>query len=264
MLGWAATALVGDPVVVLTPPFVLVALMLGAFAIGAPGGPEVLMPLVSLPPVDAFSDVVIIDVAAYGDVGTWILRASALIVRTVAFGILLRLAVQRAVGVVPSLGEAAAFVRRRFTTLAFLELFSFAVFGVTLSLSADLASSRDDGAIGTALLFGVAILTGAFVAAASGDVPAGAAIRAGLRRLWRRPLGHLGLVVLYGAASNGLYRLASFGELGRRAVPLTVYSFASALLTMWFLLAFARRQTILETELATAPDDAAGGAKRPR
>jgi len=246
VLGWSTGALFGDPVLVLVPPFILIALMLGAFAIGAPGRPEVLLPLVSLPPIDSFSDVVVIDVGAHGDVATWILRALALAVRTVAFGLLLRLAVQRAREEIPSLGAAAAFVRRRFTTIAFLELCSFAIFGVSLSLGADLTSSRDDGAIGTALLFGVAILIGMFVAASSGDVPAGAAVRAGLRRLWRRPLEHFGLVIAYGAASNGLYRLASIGELNQRSVPVTLYAFASSLLTMWFVLAFVRRQLTLD------------------
>jgi hypothetical protein len=93
----------------------------------------------------------------------------------------------------------------------------------------------------------VAILVGAFVAAAADEAPAGAALRAGLRRLWRRPLGHLALVLLYGFTSNGLYRLASLGEPAiPRAVPLTVYAFLSALVTMGFLLAFARRQVLLD------------------
>jgi len=206
---------------------------------------------------------VIIDLGSRGTLVLWLLRAAAVVIRAAAFGILLRLAVQRARGDLPSLGDAVAFVRRRFSTLAFLELVSFGAFGVALSLTADLNSTRDDGAIGTGLLFGVAILIGAFVAAASDEVPAGTAIRAGLRRLWRRPLGHVVLVLLYGFGTNGLYRLVSMGEPGRqRALPLTLYTFASALLTMWFLLAFARRQIMLDApesgEPATAPPAVSG------
>jgi hypothetical protein len=125
VLGWATSALFGDPVLVLAPPFVFVALMLLVFSLGAPGRPEVLLPLLSLPPIDAFQDVVIIDVAARSDLVTWLLRAAALLIRAAAFGVLLHLAVQRARDRVPSLGEAATFVRRRFSTLAFLELLAF-------------------------------------------------------------------------------------------------------------------------------------------
>jgi hypothetical protein len=247
VLGWATTALAGDPIMLLIPPFMLIGYMLLAFALGAPGRAEVLLPLVSLPPIDAFQDLVIVDLGLRGSLATWLLRVAALLIRAAAFGVLARLAVQRARGALPSLGEAADFVRRRYSTLAFLELISYGVFGVTLSLSADLTSTRDDGAIGTALLFGVAILMGMFVVAAAADAPAGATVKAGFRRLRRRPLGHVALVIVYGFASNGLYRLVSLGEPGRqRALPLTLYSFASALLTMWFLLAFARRHVLLE------------------
>jgi len=220
--------------------------MLAAFGVGAPGRAEVLLPLVSLPPIDAFQDVVLIDLTSRAAFVTWLLRVAALLIRTLAFGLLLSLAVQRARGALPSLGEAIGFVRRRARTLACLELVSFALFAVPLSLSADLTSTRDDGAIGTALLVGVLLLIGAFVAAGE-DLAAWQAIKAGLHRIRRRPLGHVALVLLYGFASNGLFRLASTGEPGRpRALPLTLYSFLATLFTMWFLLAFARRQTVLE------------------
>ena len=246
VLGWSTTSLFGDPVLLLAPLFMFIALMLIAFALGAPGRPEVLLPLVSLPPIDAFQDLVIIDLTSRSDPATWLLRAVALVLRTVAFGVLLHLAVQRARDAVPSLGEAVGFVRRRFSTLGFLELLSFAGFGVTLSIGADLTSTRDDGAIGTGLLFGVWLLIGMFVAVGLEDAPAGAAVKRGIGRVFRRPLGHVGLVLLYGFATNGLYRLASMGETGwPRALPLTLYSFVSALLTMWFLLAFSRRQSLL-------------------
>lgn len=246
---WSLSAIAGDPVLLLVPPFILIALMLFAFALGAPGRTEVILPLVSLPPIDAFQDVLLIDLGDRGALATWMLRALALAIRIVVFGILVRLAVQRARDRAASLGDAVAFVRRRLSTLAFLELLSFAAFGVSLSLGADLTSTRDDGAIGTALLFGVMILIGAFVAAAVDEAPAGHALRAGLRRLRRRPLGHVVLVIAYGFASNGLYRVASSGESGiPRALPLTLYAFLSALLTMAFLLAFARRQVILDAE----------------
>ena len=243
----------------LVPPFLLIALMLFAFALGAPGRTEVILPLISLPPIDAFQDVVLIDLGTRGALATWLLRVLALAIRVAVFGILVRLAVQRARGAAASLGDAVTFVQRRLSTLAFLELLSFGAFGVSLSLSADLTATRDDGAIGTALLFGVLILIGAFIAAAADEVPAGAALRTGLRRLRYRPLGHIVLVLAYGFASNGLYRLASNGESGiPRALPLTLYAFLSALLTTGFLLAFARRQVLLEGEPAPA------GTKAPR
>ena len=259
--GWATVALAGDPILLLIPPFIFSGLMLATFGIGAPGRAEVLLPLVSLPPVDAFQDVVLIDLSSRAAFVTWALRVAALLIRTIAFGILLSLAVQRARGGLPTLGEAIAFVRGRFRTIAFLELVSFAIFAVPLSLSADLTSTRDDGAIGTALLFGVLLLIGAFVAAASEEAAAGAAIRSGLRRLRRRPLGHIVLVLAFGVVSNGLFRLATIGEPGRtRAVPLTLYAFLATLATMWFLLAFSRRQILIDetgrVEAATPADQA--------
>ena len=227
--------------------------MIGAFALGAPGRAEVLLPLVSVPPIDAFQDVLLIDLSSRGAIVTWALRVAALLIRAAVFGVLVRLAVQRARGELPSLGDAVAFVRRRFSTLAFLELVSFGAFAVPLSLSADLTSTRDDGAIGTALLFGVLLLIGAFVAAAADEVFSWEAIKAGLRRVRRRPLGHLALVLLYGVASNGLYRLVSMGEPGRpRPVPLTLYSLLATVVTMWFLLAFSRRQLVLDAKAAPA------------
>lgn len=248
---WASTALAGDPVLLLFPPFLLIALMLLAFSLGAPGRTEVILPLVSLPPIDAFQDVVLIDYGARGAIETWVLRGCALAIRVVAFGVLVHLATTRARDRAASLGHAVGFVRRRASTLSFLELLSFGAFAVSLSIGSDLTSTRDDGAIGTALLFGVMILIGAFVAAAADEAPAGAALRSGLRRLVRRPLGHIALVLLYGFASNGLYRIASAGESGvPRALPLTLYAFLSALLTMWFLLAFARRKVVLDAEPA--------------
>jgi len=245
--------LVGDPILVLAPLFFLIALMLLAFALEAPAGPEILVPLVSLPPVDAFTDVGIIGLHDRGTAVTWILRAVALIVRTGVFGIIATLAVQRARGVLPSLGGAARTVWERVRSFGFMELASFAVFGVTLSLGADLASPRDDGAIGTALLFGVAVLAGGFIAAADG-LAGGAAFRRGMRWIRRRPLGHLALVALYGFASNGLFRLAAIGEPGKpRALPMMLYAALSALLTMWAVLAFARRHVLLYAEDAPRP-----------
>jgi hypothetical protein len=248
-LSWSAVALAGDPILILAPLFLLVALMLGAFALGAPATADALLSLVALPPVDAFLDVGIIELADRGPAGTWVLRTAALAVRAAAFGVLVHLAVQRARGAAPSLSEAARFVRRRFATLAFLELVSFAVFGVTLTLNADLAATRDDGAIGTALLFGAFLLIGPFIAAASEELSVGAAFRRGLRWIRRHPLGHFGLVLVYGVVSNGTFRLASMGEPGvQRALPVTLYAFVSALATMWLLLAFARRCHGLDLE----------------
>lgn len=246
VVGWATTSLFGDPVLLLAPVFAFIAMMLFAFSLGAPGRPEVVLPLVSLPPFDAFQDLVIIDITTRSDLATWLLRAVALLLRTAMFGVLLHLAVQRARDAAPSLSDAVAFVRRRFSTLALLQLLSYAAFGMALSVGANLTSTRDDGAIATGLLFGVWLLAGFFVAAATEEVPAGTAVRRGFGRTIRRPLGNLGLVLLYGFATNGLYRLASTGETGwPRALPLTLYGFLSALLTMWFLLAFSRRQSLL-------------------
>jgi hypothetical protein len=218
--------------------------MLWVFAVCAPARADVMMPLVSLPPVDAFLDVGVIEITERAAVEIWILRTVALVLRTAVFGVLVVLATQRARGELPSLANAARTLRSRFRTFAFLELVAFAVFGVSLTIGADLASVRDDGAIGTALLFGVLILVGTFVAAADGE-PAGAAFRRGNRWLPRLPLGQLALVFIYGFVSNGLYRLAAAGEAVPRAFPLTLYAFVAALVTMWMLLAFTRRSVLL-------------------
>lgn len=244
VLSWAATALVGDPVLILAPLFSVVVLMMWVFALGAPARADVLVPLVSLPPIDSFLDVGVIELTERAAAEIWALRALALALRTFVFGALVVLALARARGELPSLGAALHVLRTRIRTIAFLELVSFAVFGVSLILGADLASVRDDGAIGTALLFGVAILTGPFLAAADGD-PAGRAFRRGNRWVRRRPVGHLALVLLYGFASNGLFRLAAAGEAAPRAVPMTLYGFVASLVTMWMLLAFARRSVLL-------------------
>jgi hypothetical protein len=243
VLSWAAGALAGDPLLILAPMFSLVVVMLWVFALGAPGRADVLMPLVSLPPVDAFLDVGVIEITDRSPVEIWALRTGALVLRTAVFGVLAILATQRARGELPSLGVALQTLRTRFRTFAFLELASFAIFGVSLTLGADVASIRDDGAIGTALLFGTLILIGPFIAAADG-LPAGAAFRRGNRWIRRRPLGHLILVLLYGFLANGLYRLAGGGQIPQ-AFPLTLYAFVAALVSVWMLLAFARRSVLL-------------------
>ena len=229
---------------ILAPLFGVVVLMMWTFALEAPARADVLVPLVSLPPIDAFLDVGIVELTDRAAVGIWILRTVALALRVFLFGLLVVLCVQRARGELPSLGAAMRTLWGRIRTFGFLELASFAIFGVSLTLGADLASVRDDGAIGTALLFGVLILVGPFIAASDGW-SAGAAFRRGNSWLRRKPLGHLGLVLLYGFASNGLFRLAAAGEAVPRAFPLTLYAFVAALVTMWFLLAFARRFVLL-------------------
>ncbi len=244
VLSWSASSLVGDPLLILAPLFGVVVLLLWVFALGAPARADVMMPLLSLPPVDAFLDVGVIEITDRTAAEIWILRTVALVLRTVVFGVLVVLATQRARGELPSLGNATRTLRARFRTFAFLELVSFALFGVSLTIGADLASVRDDGAIGTALLFGVLILVGTFVAAADG-APAGAAFRRGNRWLRRRPLGQIVLVLIYGFVTNGLYRLAAAGEAVPRAFPLTLYAFVAALVTMWMLLAFTRRSVLL-------------------
>jgi hypothetical protein len=249
LAGWSLTSLAGDPILLLLPLFSLVALLLIVLSLGLAATPDIVVPLVSLPPLDAFQDVGVIDLGNHGTAATWAMRVAALLIRTIVFGVLVRLAVQRARGRESDAGDAARFVRRRFRTLGFLELTSFALFGVTLALSANPASLRDDGAIGTALLFGVLILVNAFCAAAADEAPAGAALRRGFRWMRRRPLGHIALVLLYGLATNGLFRLATVGEpLAGRALPMTLYAFLSSLVTMVFVLAFARRYLSLYAE----------------
>lgn len=229
---------------ILAPLFGVVVMMMWVFALGAPARADVMLPLFALPPLDAFLDVGVIELADRGALEIWVLRTVALALRMLVFGVLAVLATERARGELPSLGGATRTLWRRVRTFAFLELVSFAIFGVSLTLGADLASVRDDGAIGTALLFGVMILVGTFLAAADG-LPAGAAFRKGNAWIARRRLGHVALVVLYGFASNGLFRLAAAGEAVPRAFPLTLYAFVAALVTMWFLLAFARRYVLL-------------------
>ncbi|HJR19650.1 MAG TPA: hypothetical protein VJ922_08015 [Actinomycetota bacterium] len=244
VLSWSASALFGDPLMLLAPLFSVVILMLWVFALGAPARADVMVPLVSLPPLDAFLDVGVIELTDRAAAEIWILRSVALALRTAVFGVLVVLAVQRARGEVPSLGAATRTLWRRARTFGFLELVSFAFFGVSLTLGADLASVRDDGAIGTALLFGVMILVGTFIAAADGH-PAGAAFRRGNFWIRRRPVGHVLLVLGYGFLSNGLFRLAAAGEAVPRAFPLTLYAFVAALVTMYMVLAFARRFALL-------------------
>lgn len=229
---------------ILAPLFGVVVMMMWVFALGAPARADVMLPLVALPPLDAFLDVGVIELTDRGALEIWMLRTVALALRLFLFGVLVALATERARGELPSLGAATRAVWRRIRTFAFLELASFAIFGVSLTLGADLASVRDDGAIGTALLFGVMILVGPFLAASDG-LPAGGAFRKGNAWIARRRLGHVALVLLYGFASNGLFRLAAAGEAVPRAFPLTLYAFVAALVTMLFLLAFARRYVLL-------------------
>jgi hypothetical protein len=244
VLSWSTSALFGDPLMILAPLFGVLVIMMWVFALGAPARADVMLPLIALPPLDAFLDVGVIELADRAALEIWALRTVALALRLLVFGVLVVLAVQRARGELPSLGAATHTLWRRVRTFAFLELVSFAIFGVSLTLGADLASVRDDGAIGTALLFGVLILVGTFLATADG-LPAGQAFRRGNAWLLRRRVGHLALVLLYGFASNGLFRLAAAGEAVPRAFPLTLYAFVAALVTMWFLLAFARRYVLL-------------------
>ncbi|MCI0346066.1 MAG: hypothetical protein L0221_11585, partial [Chloroflexi bacterium] len=106
VFAWASGALAGDPLLILAPLFAAVGLMLWAFALGAPARPDVLMPLVSLPPVDSFLDVGVIELTDRSAVEIWALRIAALVIRTIVFGLFVIVATQRARGTLPSLSDA--------------------------------------------------------------------------------------------------------------------------------------------------------------
>jgi hypothetical protein len=87
VLSWSASALFGDPLMILAPLFGVVVLMMWTFALEAPARADVLVPLVSLPPIDAFLDVGIVELTDRAAVGIWILRTVALALRVFLFGV---------------------------------------------------------------------------------------------------------------------------------------------------------------------------------
>lgn len=261
VLPWAASATVGDPLLVLVPFVSLVGLVLVYLALGLPGEPEVLVPVISLPPVDAYQDVASVDLVTEGAAANWLLRALFLALRVAAFGTVVALAAQRVRPARPDLAAAVRRVRERLSTLAFLQLLSFAAFGATLLLRAGLAEGRSDGSVSGALLFGLLFLPNAFVAATVDGLPAGAALRRSFAWVRHRPLGHIATVLLYAAALDGIEELAGAGETARPAAfPLTLLAFTSTLVTTVFLVALTRRYEVLYSRRAPGPSRAA----RPR
>lgn len=250
--------MLGDPASILLPFLVLVVLVLAVLGLGAPGKPEVLVPLVGAPPADAFIDNGTIEMLARAPATRWALRAGFAAARAMAFGLIVAVALRRARAAIPDLREAAALVRSRFRTLAALAVLSSA-FALLLLERSGLDSAREAGVAGTALLVGTLFAPGAFLAAAGDGLPLGRALRRGGAWVGRRPLGHVGLVLLYVATLNGLLRLATFGEPATpRAFPLTLYAFVTAFATQVFATVLARRYVLL---YAT---DAIGDAVRRR
>lgn len=253
LLPWTLRATCGDPILLLVPLVEVVALTLLVLAVGAPGEPEILLPLVSLPPVDAFQDVGMVDLVAGSEVWTWVLRGLFLVVRVYAFGALAALAIERARGGAPAVRTALARVRERRSTLLFLELVSFGAFGSVLVLRSSLPEARADDSVGAALVFGVLFLPTAFLAAVADGLPAGRALRRSFLWMRRRPLGHLVVSIGYVAALNGLYRLTVAGAIGRPTpVATALFAFAVAFVAMLFLTGLARRYDLLYSEGSVA------------
>ncbi|MGH6959839.1 MAG: hypothetical protein ACREE7_05090, partial [Dongiaceae bacterium] len=237
VLGWSVTAVAGDPTLLLVPFLAVVALLLAAVALGAPARAEVVVPILSPPPADSFQDIGVLNAAGIGGTAEWIARALFGLGRTVVFATLAGLAVRRAGGT----------VRPRRHVVALLGSASFG-WALWVSQQSSLDPARDSTVAATALAFGMLFLPGAYVAAAEG---AGVVRAIGRGFGAGRPLGHIVLVLAYGAALNGLYRLASFGEpAGGRALPLTLYAFAAAFLTMVFVSALARRAALRHNAIA--------------
>lgn len=196
----------------------------------------------------------VIDLGVDGTVPTWVLRVFFWGLRILLFGTLVALTVDRVRGRAPDLAAALRRVRERLSTLAFLELLSFAAFGATLVLRAGVKEARTDGSIAAALLVGLLFLPNAFVAAVADDLPAGTALTRSFAWVRHKPLGHLVLVVAYAAALNGLGALATAGETGRlAALPLTLLAFGAAIVTAIFLVAMARRYELLYSDGASVP-----------
>lgn len=245
--------MVGDPVSILLPFSILVALVLVVLGLGVPGKPEVLVPLVSAPPIDAFIDGGSIELLGRSAAAQWALRGVLALVRAAAFGFIAAVAIERARGAQPRLDKAWARIVRRLRTLVALAGISSAFAWLLLERSS-VDTAREAGTVGTGLLVATLFLPGAFVASLADDLTLGRAL--GRAALWvrRRPIGHLVLGTLYVAALNGLVRLATFGEPGTPpAFPLALYAFLAALLTATFAVAHARRYSLLYSTQASGP-----------
>jgi hypothetical protein len=260
LLPWSAAAVVGDPLLVIVPFAALVGLILAALAVSAPADPDVLLPLLSLSPIDAYQDVAIVDYAGVGTAATWALRALFWAIRVAVTGTIVVLVVQRAREQRTDLVAAVRTVRERVGAVAFLELLAFAAFGSTLVLRAGLADARSDGSVAGALFFGLLFMPNALIAALADGLPAGRALARSFAWVRRRPLGHVALVLAYAAAAGGLRALASAGETGRPpAFATTLLTFVAAFVTVVFLAALSRRYVLLYSLEPARP-----GVRRPR
>jgi len=230
-------------VLLLAPVMLVVAWLLAAFAIGAPAHAEVIVPIVTPPPADAYQDIGIVALSSLSEASVWVARGLFAVARTIAFATIAALVVARAHGEVVTLAAARRALRARAATFAALGGLSFG-YGLLVSQQASLDPARDATVAASALAAGMLVLPSAFIAAAGGR-RLGRAIGRGIAT--RRPLGHVILVAGYGAGVNGLYRLASFGEPGRPgALPMTLYAVAAAWLAVLFALTLARRAVLLE------------------
>lgn len=258
-MSWATVAVAGDPLLLLIPAAAVVVWLLVALGLGAPARAEVIVPLLTAPPADSYQDIGIAGLAGLTGAASWIARAVFAAGRTLLFASIAVMAVRRAHGDPAGMDSVAAGLRARAGTFAFLGACSFG-YALLVSQQVSLDPGRDASLAATALMAGMLVLPGAFVASATG--------RRGLRALGRgiaarRPLGHVVLVIGYGAAINGLYRLASFGEPGRpRALPMTLYAVACALVTAVFAVTLARRAVLLDPAgPAAAPEAPSKRAK---
>lgn len=259
--GWSGLAVAGDPVLLLVPALMLVALLIAVLGLGAPARAEVVVPLVVAPPADSYQDVGILALAGVDGAARWVGRAGFALARTAAFAVLVALALARARGEAPSLAAARRAVGRRPGSLLGLGAASFG-YALLVSQQQSLDPARDAGVAATALAAGTLILPGAFVAALAARLGALKALARGVAV--RRWPGHLVLVVAYGAAVGGLARLAAFGEpAGPRALPLVLYALASALVTTAFVCALARRFVLLHEPAAGPPEQAESRALSP-
>ena len=254
VIPWGVAATLGDPLLVVLPVLAATLWILAALGIGAPSAPEVLVPVWSLPPFDAFQDAGTVQLVAHAPWVIWLGRAAFLVARTVVFGTVAALVLQRVRDHAPDLRVAVRTMAARFRTLLVLELAAWAVFGIPLLLGQGSLTDAGRPISELGAMVGQILLINAFFAALDGD-SAGAAVRRGFAWLTKRPLGHLGVAVVATAVSNAAYWVARAGELGSpRALPEAAFAAVHAVLITAMLVAFGRRYRLLY-----APDIPASG-----
>lgn len=227
----------------LLPVFIFVAAVIVVVGIGAPGRAEVIVPLIVPPPADAFQDLGIIRIAGTTGLASWLVRIVAALGRIGVVALFAALAAQRSAGAAASIPEARAALRGRGRTLILLGATSFG-FALLVAQRGALDPGRQALVAATALTAGMLVLPGAVIAASTLGAGYWRSLRLGLAP--RRPLGHAAIVIGYSASVNGLYRLATFGEVGRpQALPVTLYGIATALLTAVMIAALTRRYLLL-------------------